>query len=246
MSQRCIRRSPTPRRQREDRLTLKLEGRAVPLLVRRSPLARQLVLRIDAKHDTAVVTIPPRVPIRQAVEMAEDRAEWILRLLDQLPPRVPFADGAFIPLLGEERRLRFHPGRRGTAWEENGEIHVAGPAEHLKRRLIDWLRRKARAEIVPRVHEKAARIDRTFKRVILRDTHSRWGSCAFNGDLSFCWRLVMAPVQVLDYVVAHEVAHLLVNDHSPRFWRQVAALTDDMESSRAWLRDHGGRLHRYG
>ena len=226
--------------------SLDIEGRAVPLRVRRNGRARRLVLRIDAAADGAVVTLPPGVPVEDGLDMARQRAAWIAGRLAALPARRPFADGSRVPFLGVEHPVRHRSGCRGTAWLEDGEIHVAGGAEHLARRLTDWLKGEARRRIAPLVADKAARLGQTAGRIALRDTRSRWGSCSANGNLSFCWRLVMAPETVLDYVVAHEVAHLAERGHSPRFWRAVAGLTNDAEGARAWLRDNGDGLHRYG
>ena len=112
--------------------------------------------------------------------------------------------------------------------------------------MRDWLREQARSEIATRVQEKACLLERAPGRITVRDTRSRWGSCSHDGNLSFCWRLVMAPMMVLDYVVAHEVAHLRWTHHGPRFWATVATLTANAGAARCWLDDHGERLHRYG
>ena len=228
------------------RFSLDIEGRAVPLRVRRNRRARRLVLRIDAAAGGAVVTLPPGVPVEDGLDMARQRASWIAGRLAALPARMPFADGARVPFLGVEHWIRHRPGCRGTVWREDGEIHVAGRPEHVARRLGDWLKGEARRHIAPLAAAKAELLGRAAGRVTLRDTRSRWGSCAANGNLSFCWRLVMAPETVLDYVVAHEVAHLAERGHGPRFWRAVEGLTADAEGARAWLREHGDRLHRYG
>ena len=226
--------------------SLDIEGRAVPLRIRRNARARRLVLRIDAAADGAVVTLPPGVPVEDGLDMARQRAAWIAGRLAALPARMPFADGACVPFLGVEHPIRHRPGCRGTVWLQDGEIHVAGRPEHLARRLTDWLKGEARRRIAPVVAAKVARLGRAAGRITLRDTRSRWGSCSANGNLSFCWRLVMAPETVLDYVVAHEVAHLAEPGHGSRFWRAVAGLTANAESARAWLRENGDRLHRHG
>ena len=231
---------------RDARFSLDIDGRAVPLRIRRNARARRLVLRIDAASDGAVVTLPPGVPVEDGLDMARQRAAWIAGQLAALPARMSFADGACVPFLGVEHSIRHRPGHRGTVWREDGEILVAGGPEHLARRVGDWLKGEARRLISPLVALKAARLGRTAGRITLRDTRSRWGSCSANGNLSFCWRLVMAPEAVLDYVVAHEVAHLGMRGHGPRFWRAVAGLTNDAEGARAWLRENGDGLHRYG
>ena len=229
-----------------DNLVLDVEGRAVPLRIRRNARARRLILRIDGERDGVVVTLPRHVPIAEGLDLARSKAAWIVRQLDRLAPRISFADGAMVPVLGVDHRVRHdpvgcRPVRRGA-----GEIVVAGHPEHLARRLTDWLRSEARRGIAPRAHAKAEALDRTPAAITLRDTRSRWGSCSVDGKLSFSWRLVMAPEHVLDYVVAHEVAHLVERNHGPRFWDLAAELTGDVKTARAWLRAYGAGLHRYG
>lgn len=236
----------TRSRPREHRVVLDLDGRAVPLTVRRHPRARRVVLRLDAEGDGALVTIPERASFEDGVAQARNHAGWILRRLAAIPPRVPFVDGAVLPFLGQDHRLRHHARTFPAVRREGGEIIVAGRAEDLPRRVADWLRRQARVEIGERVGDKAATLGRAPGRITVRDTRSRWGSCSAAGNLSFSWRLVMAPARVLDYVVAHEVAHLAHRDHGRGFWRTVASLTEDVDAGRAWLRRNGRGLHRFG
>lgn len=226
--------------------SLDLGGRKVPVRVRRNRRARRIVLRIDDDIDGAVVTVPAGTAIGEGLEMARAKAGWILGRLEALPPRVAFDDGAMVPLLGTLRRLRHCPGDRSPVCLEDGEIRVSGRREHLARRFTDWLRGEARRHIVPLAADKASRLGRGAGRIGVRDTRWRWGSCSAAGNLSFCWRLVMAPEWVLDYVVAHEVAHLAHRGHGRAFWCTVDGLTGDVEGARAWLRRHGPALHRYG
>ena len=225
---------------------LDLGGRAVPLRFRRVANARRLILRIDRENDGAVVTLPPRVSQAEGKALAEEKADWILSRLDALPRRVPFESGQRVPYLGEEHLIRHRQDVRGVVWLEADEIHVAGRPEYLLRRITDWFKREARREIIDLVETKSAQINKPHGKITIRDTRSRWGSCSSNGNLSFCWRLIMAPEWVLDYVVAHEVAHLVEMNHSAKFWRVVDELADDVKQSKAWLTAYGQTLHRYG
>lgn len=243
--------------------TIDIDGYAVPLRVRRNTRARQLILRIDETSGGAVVTIPARTPIRDAVDMAQRRAGWIAAQLKRQPAPVPFIDGQTIPYLGVEHTVRHQPGARGIR-REGENLVVSGREEHLARRLTDWLKAQAKAEISLRVQQKAGllgdpeQFDGEYGpsragckalragRVTVRDTRSRWGSCAADGQLNFSWRLILAPEYVLDYVVAHEVAHLAYRNHGPAFWALVESLTGHMRDAKAWLNVHGKALHRYG
>ena len=163
-----------------------------------------------------------------------------------VPTRIPFEDGQTIPVLGRDHVIRHLPGARRGVWRAEGAIWVSGQAPHVGRRVQDYLKREARREISTRAHDKARAIERSIRRIVLRDTRTRWGSCSADGALNFCWRLVLAPEGVLDYVVAHEVAHLVHMNHSQRFWTLVGRLTGETAGPRRWLRDRGHQLHRYG
>jgi predicted metal-dependent hydrolase len=231
---------------REDHHSIDIEGREVPLIVRRHPRARRMILRVNTAGEGAVITIPAHADPADGIDMAQRQSAWLQSRLEDLGERIAFSDGASIPYLGDQYIIVHRPDARGTVWVEGDEIHVAGGPEHLSRRLGDWMRKQARSEISATTHAKAALIEKSPTRITIRDTRTRWGSCSFKGCLSFSWRLVMAPPNVLDYVVAHEVAHLAHMNHSPEFWSTVDTLTDDAKSGRAWLGENGSALHRIG
>ncbi|MDJ0948324.1 MAG: SprT family zinc-dependent metalloprotease [Alphaproteobacteria bacterium] len=230
----------------QDRLRVDFGGAEVDLQVRRSRRARRIILSVDAQIGGISLILPHGVSVEDGLAFAREKAVWIQTRIAALPPRIPFVDGAVVPFFGRNHRIRHRPDMRGTAWCEGNEIHVAGQSEHLSRRLRDWLRSEAQRELAARAHRKAARIGRRVGRVTVRETRSRWGSCSENGNLSFCWRLIFAPEPVLDYVVAHEVAHLVEMNHSRSFWSIVGRITDDTREARTWLQRHGERLYRYG
>lgn len=217
--------------------------------LRRNASARRLILRTETRSDGAagvVVTLPKGVPEAEALAWAGTQQRWIERHLEKLPDRVPFTEGATIPFRGVDHVIRHRPDARRGVWVTDGEICVSGRPEHVARRVADWLKRQARAAIAERVAETAARIDASYGRIAIRDTKSRWGSCAAGGNLNFSWRLVLTPEFVFDYVVAHEVAHLKEHNHGPGFWRLVDQLTPETERARAWLNCFGAGLHRFG
>ncbi|MCC6718375.1 MAG: M48 family metallopeptidase [Acetobacteraceae bacterium] len=213
---------------------------------RRSARARRVSLRIDPRDGAVVVTLPPRTGRPAGMALLLDHADWVTRRLAALPGAVPLADGAAVPLVGVAHRIRHMPDRRGTAWLEDGEIRVAGDAAFLSRRVTDFLRAEARRRLSALVAEKSALCGLRASRITVKDTRTRWGSCAASRALAFSWRLVMAPGFVQDYVVAHEVAHLRHMNHGPRFWALVETLTPHTSVAMAWLRDEGPRLMRVG
>jgi len=213
---------------------------------RRSSRARRVSLRIDPQSGAVVVTLPMRAARNAGMALLMDHAHWVSDRLAALPEALKLQDGADVPLSGIPHRIRHVPQGRGGAWLHGQEIHVAGAPEFLPRRVLDLLRHEARRKLGVLVLEKAAMIDRKPLRVTVKDTRTRWGSCAPDGSLAFSWRLVMAPDFVQDYVVAHEIAHLRHMNHGPRFWALVDQLTVHAAQAIPWLRGEGSRLLRVG
>lgn len=225
---------------------LSVSGVTLPVVIKRHARARRITLRLDHSGEAISVVLPYGVPEGEGLAFAEKQKHWIGTRLARVPPRVPFAPGSRLPILGHDYEIRHAThGRRGV-WCEEDLLWVSGRPEHLSRRIADYLKQQARSVIAAKAQEKAASIGARLGRVSIRDTKSRWGSCSAKGDVNFSWRLILAPESVLDYVVAHEVAHLIEHNHSPRFWTLNAQLTADLDAAKAWLRAHGSGLQRYG
>jgi len=225
---------------------LALPGGPARIEWRRSRTARRVSLRIDPRGGAVVVTLPPRAGRTAGMALLMDHATWVAERLAALPRAVAFADGALVPLHGTDRRIRHVPGAVGGVWAEGSDIMVSGEAAFLARRLADFFRAEARRRISALVAAKAQAAQLRPARVAVKDTRSRWGSCAASRNLAFSWRLVMAPPFVQDYVVAHEVAHLRHMNHGTRFWALVAELSPHTKPAMAWLRTNGPRLLRVG
>ncbi len=226
-------------------LRLDLDGRTVIVTLRRSARARRLSLRIDPKLGPLAV-LPPRISPAMAEIFVRKHQDWLSERLSAVPERAPFVSGALVPLLDVPHRIEAVPAARRGVWAEDGVLFVSGRPEHLARRVSAFLKDEAKRRIYPHAFELAGRIGRVPARITVREVRSRWGSCSSRGDLSFSWRLVMAPAGVLSYVVAHEVAHLAEMNHSPAFWRVVADLAGDPAPAKQWLKANGAGLHRFG
>jgi predicted metal-dependent hydrolase len=213
---------------------------------RRNARARRVSLRIDPSDGAIVVTLPPRASRRAGMALLMGHAEWVAQRIAALPTRVTLGDGAEVPIGGVPHTIRHHPDRRGGAWLEAGELHVTGRAEFLPRRAADFLRAEAGRRLSALARDKATQAGLIPARITIKDTTSRWGSCAPDGALAFSWRLVMAPDFVQDYVAAHEVAHLRHMNHGPAFWQLVATLTAHTPRAMVWLRRDGPKLLRVG
>jgi predicted metal-dependent hydrolase len=226
--------------------TIALPGGSARVAWRRSSRARRVSLRIDPREGAVVVTLPPRAGRGAGMALLMSHAGWVSDRIAALPSAIPFVDGALVPLEGVECPIRHVPDRRGGAWLEGGAICVSGSPEFLSRRVSDLLRAEARRRLVGIVAEKARMAGAEPRRITVKDTSSRWGSCATNGSIAFSWRLVMAPGFVQDYVAAHEVAHLRHMNHGKRFWALVDQLTPHTATAVPWLRREGARLLRVG
>jgi predicted metal-dependent hydrolase len=248
---------------------VKISGLDIPMLLRRSVRARRFSLQVSEARRGAVLTMPAYSSFAAAEEFLSRHLDWLKERVADLPEPVPFTEGAVIPLRGLAHVLRF-PGsvrRRGVVWIEEPEdakiapawpagagvakerltrLHVSGADEHAPRRLLDWLRRQAHFDLKLRVDLHAKRLNLKPARIFVRDQTTRWGSCSTSGALSFSWRLVLAPPFVLDYLAAHEVAHLAHMNHGPRFWALVARTMPRHEEARDWLSRYGSSLHAYG
>ena len=217
----------------------------VTVVWRRVARARRINMRVDARSGAVVVTLPPRATLAAGRALMVEHAGWIAERVAQLPEALRLADGALLPLGDTAVRVRHDPGARGVALRD-GDLVVGGGADFLARRVGDFLRAEARRRLSAAAAEKAGGAGLRVRRVVVKDTRTRWGSCTADGTLMFSWRLVMSPARVQDYVVAHEVAHLRHMDHGAAFWALVGRLTPHQRAAMAWLKARGAELMRVG
>jgi predicted metal-dependent hydrolase len=229
-----------------DTTNLDINGRKLPVRFIHNRRARRIILRVDTEADGALVTLPLRASQDEAIKLVRAKADWLLKRLDKRPPNINFEPGSVIPVRGQDCVIVHDPVGRFGVNQSDGRICVSGTTPHIPRRVSDWLRKEAKQLLGESAHAMAAKVDRQVNRITVRNTKSRWGSCSAAGNLSFCWRLVMAPDWVIDYVVAHEVAHLVHMNHGPDFWTTVDGFGVDAKAARAWLNQNAERLHRIG
>lgn len=215
----------------------------IALTMRRSARARRISLRISQLDGRVTLTLPKRLAEGAALDFARSKEDWIRRHLDARGEDVAVMPGIEIPLGGRMVAVRAGRGRRVEIGAQ--EITVPGPPDRAGARLAAHLREMARDRLAGACDDYAAMLGRSYSRLTMRDTRSRWGSCTSDGGLMFSWRLIMAPAEVLDYVAAHEVAHLAQMNHSAAFWAEVKRIYGDFQQPRRWLRTEGSGLHRY-
>jgi predicted metal-dependent hydrolase len=212
------------------------------VVLRRSARAKRLTLRVPATGGDPVLTLPRYARLSLARAFLTDREPWLRNAVSRVPDTVAVCAGVRLPVEGTMLSVQIGTGRIRI---EGETLILPGPTPRVAGQAMGFLKTLARTRAIEALDHYADTLGRPFGRLTLRDTGSRWGSCTSEGNIMLSWRLVMAPPEVLDYVAAHEVAHLEHMDHSPAFWRVVKHLYPGHESPQHWLRTHGAELHRY-
>ncbi|WP_149893394.1 M48 family metallopeptidase [Roseibium aestuarii] len=234
-------------------LEISTEAGPLRIRLRQDARAKRYLLRLPADASGPVMTVPQHGDLARAERFARAHVEWLLERIDRRDKPVALMPGDVVPLRGVDHLICSTGTLRGLirqapAAEDGGlpRLLVPGEEAHVPRKLVTWLKREARADLEKAVILHSGRLGKPFGALSVRDTRSRWGSCASNGNLSFSWRLILAPPEILDYVAAHEVAHLKEMNHSDRFWALCRQLAPQTPTARQWLKDHGARLHGFG
>jgi len=215
----------------------------IDIMVRRSSRARRMSLRVSGVDGRVSLSLPNHAKQADAIAFLQDKEVWVRRHLDNKPDMVAVRPGCSVPFAGRNHKIAAV--QAGRARIEAEQLLVPGDATKVGVKVKTLMMEMARSRLVGASDHYAARLGKSFGRVTLRDTRSRWGSCTSEGNLMYSWRLIMAPPDVLDYVAAHEVSHLVEMNHSPDFWATVEGLMPNYAEPRAWLRQNGANLHRY-
>ncbi len=238
----------------------RIEVAGVGVRLRVSGRARRISLRIDPSRGEVIAVAPSVRRLREAAAFANQRAAWIVERMGEAPKPLILAPGQMIEVLGQPHRLSHAPGRaalRPAANDEPASLTVGGDPDRFSAAVVRALKAEAKRVLTERTEVYARALRQPLPLVAVADPRSRWGSCrpapthgfgaeATVGRVRYSWRLVLAPFAVADYVAAHECAHLIEANHSPRFWALVHDLVGDHRPHRTWLREHGARLHAFG
>jgi predicted metal-dependent hydrolase len=224
-----------------------VDNTQIAVSFRSNTRAKRMILRLSRDAAGVVVTLPKRVSRTQALAFVEKSIPWISKQLEHRTPSTVLGHGSIIPLRGIPHQVQSTNARRGLITIDTAArvIHIPGDAAHLGRRLEDWLKKLAKTELMEASSRYAKAMGVDFKRISVRDQKSRWGSCSASGDLSYSWRLILAPSHVLDYVAAHEVAHRQEMNHGPKFWRLVLKYCPHASEAKHWFKSHSAELHRF-
>ena len=210
----------------------------------KSPLAKRLTIRIDEKNHRPVLTIPKYCSQRRALQFLEDNRDWMINMLARLPKSQLFGNNDQVSFFGEIFKILWAENQKGTVFE-NGLLKVGGRQEFLHRRVTDFLKEQALQRFSTLTVEKAKLLGCRVCGVAIRDTKSRWGSCSTRGNINYNWRVSMAPLYVIDYLVCHEVTHLKHPDHSKNFWKTLSSICPQYQEGRRWLKVKGKDLYCY-
>ena len=238
----------------------RIEVAGVPVRLKVSGRARRITLRLDLARGEMLAIAPSARGLSAAAAFAQERAAWIQGQVAAMPRRQALAPGQSIEVLGRPCLLAHRPGRasfRAAAGEEPAQLAVGGDPTRFSAGVLRVLKAEAHSFLVARTETHAKALGKPMPQVAVADARSRWGSCrpprtrGFGaacevGRIRYSWRLILAPYAVADYVAAHECAHLIEANHSPRFWAVVKGLVGDYRPHRAWLREHGAELHAFG
>lgn len=226
--------------------TLVLPGSPpIDVTLRRAAGLRRMSLRVSGLDQRVTLSVPRLVARAEALAFLTEKEGWLRAALARAPVRATVGLGSVVPIAGVMTEVRAHASRQIVLREGVLWVPADPDGTRTSARVAAFLKDRARAALVPATTDYAARLGRPVGAISLRDTRSRWGSCTADGRIMYSWRLAMAPRVVLDYVAAHEVAHLAHMDHSPRYWACVARLMPDYAVHRAWLKAHGAGLHGY-
>lgn len=219
------------------------------LTVRVSPRARKLSLRLDAKERKVHLIIPKRASLKAAYQFASANKRWIDEKIATLPDATPYHDGAIIPVLGNNLRLTIDHDDMYRVTKiaiDEDRLVVKTSLDNPSNRITRFLKKLAEDEFGRMARQKALLIDRKVVTLTLRDMKTRWGSCSKDGRMTLNWRLIFAPFETYDYVIAHEVAHLIHDNHGKNFWKLCEKLSTDFSTGSEWIARNANELMRFG
>jgi predicted metal-dependent hydrolase len=236
-------------RERRPRL-FTLDGETIAVRVRESERAHTSRIIVGPRRPLEVI-VPRGTTLAKIDELLESRRRWIevkiarSREIAERPPRLGLQRADAVWLTGEPLPVERRNGRRSLAKLEGNRLVVLGPDAEVRAAIERWYRRRARPVIAEVVAREADRLGLRYRSIAIRDQRTRWGSCSHTGTLSFSWRLLVAPREVLEYIVAHELCHLKVPGHGKPFWRLLESVRPGWQEQARWLREHGAELHAY-
>lgn len=205
----------------------------------------KISLRIDYKEHIPVLSVPRFCSRKRAINFVQEHMDWLIENLSNLPPVKRFTNGLTFSLLGYDVTICHCPEQRCGTYLNGNILCVSGSEEFLHRRVRDYIKKTAEKEFYECSVTLASKIGQKVNGVSIKDTKSRWGSCSTLQHINYSWRIALAPREVIDYLLAHEVAHLKYQNHSAAFWACVAVLNPNWQSGHDWLKKNGKSLYEF-
>jgi predicted metal-dependent hydrolase len=226
-------------------IQLKINEHIVPINISSNKKAKRYILKADHVSRQIKLTTPTRYCDSQIEEFITAKQNWIWQQYKALNEKITFQNGLTIPILGKEYKITYLANGEKPIELVDNMLLVSGRESLLPTKIKHFLQQHIKSEIITLVNAKSKATGENYSKITLKEMKSRWGSCNSKRTLCFCWRIVFAPQEVLDYLVAHEVAHLTHMNHSPQFWQLVAQLNNDCMKNRNWLKKNGSQLYLY-
>lgn len=223
---------------------LRIGENEFPITVKKHPTSHKITIRYNPIKKQVLVTIPQAASIKQGLHFADEKKHWIAEQIKQYCNMVYLKNGNIISVLGKNIELK-HVGGRGIVTETESVLHIHGEIEFMERRVKKWLEQRLNQEIAMLAGYFSRKLNVKVKNISIKETTSCWGSCSHDGRISFSWRLIFAPYDVLYYIVAHEVSHIKEHNHSVKFWNLVEQLHPEFKRAQKWLKLHGKTLYMY-
>jgi len=224
--------------------SVRIRNEEIPLNIRISARAKRMKIRVEASRELTLV-VPRQLEPQHALAFLRQEEAWLNQQLTRIEKPVEIEPGVCLPLYGEDHILVNDPLLRGLGVREEGVLKLSGSADFFKRRFEDWAKKDIKRYIEEYSDYYSRKMGVSRGRITVRDQKSRWGSCSSKGHLNFSWRLIFMPQYVSQYIIAHEVAHLVHMDHSADFWALVESHFPDMKAAKSWLKKNGSSVHRY-
>jgi len=215
------------------------------IFLKTNNLAKRLILKADPVTAQIILVKPQRTSKKKAIEFAIKNSKWIENEIKSFKPKIDFIAGSLIPILGEPCELTHIESKLNNVSKEGPKIIITCKKEDMPEKLRNWIKQEAKEIITNVAKTYSDKVSKKFRRLSIKEMNYRWGSCSKEGNLNFSWRIFMTPRRVFDYIIAHEVAHLVELNHSMRFWKTVDLLNNDRLFATKWLKENNEQLHRY-
>ena len=223
-----------------------LKDKLVKLRIKINPRAQRIILKPNHLNNSIELVMPKFTKISDGLEFLNANKNWLINQFNNAPTPIPFKEGSIILFLGNNYEIKYTPELFSRVWTTKNTIHVSGKIDQISSLIKSWLKNNAQCTIDKKAKNISYKLNKKIKKISLRDTKTRWGSCGQNGKLSFSWRLIFAPPPILDYVVVHEVCHLAEMNHGKNFWELVDTFHPNKKFAQNWLKKNGDRLLLFG